>query len=101
MIFPLSFPFEFFINDTDYSLTLNKAKNIIYPTSVFQALMAMPLNDWEDLSQYIFNMSGDELDIDMVINQIKNTNMCEYLTDSIQVWVDDAGKFKLKIYEKE
>jgi hypothetical protein len=101
MIFPLSFSFDFFINDTDYSLTLNKAKNIIYPTSVFQALMAMPLNDWENLSNSIFNISGDELDIDMVISQIKNTNMCEYLTDSIQVWIDDTGNFKLNIYQKE
>lgn len=100
MAYELSFSPEFFIgpHDLDGSIDFD---NLEEPTSVYQALMAMPEDKFAEMAREVFGVEPDLVDIDVVMQKIRETNTCGDLRSPVDVWIDDEGYFTVDVYDSE
>jgi hypothetical protein len=69
------------------------------PESVFEALEQMPDDDWNEMCAHIFpDVMIDYIDIDDVMQVIRETNTCTNLDSPVEVWIDVEGDFKINVY---
>jgi len=69
------------------------------PTSVQQALLEMREDEWFDMAGDLFEDEPSEsVTAEDVMVMIRETNTCEGLNSELEVWVDEAGDYKIKVY---
>ena len=68
-----------------------------YPTSVQEALLVMGDESWNEMVDALFE-DWVGIDISDVMTLIRETNTCEGLDSELDVWIDAAGDFKIKVY---
>jgi len=69
------------------------------PTSVQQALLEMGENEWFPMIDYLFeDYTADGVTVDDVMVLVRETNTCEGLNSELDVWVDESGDYKIKVY---
>ena len=71
------------------------------PTSVYQAILSLPDEQWARLARDVFNCSPDDLDPDTVLCKVQDTNTCRNLDSPVEVWVDLDGFFTLLVHESQ
>ena len=97
MSYGLSFAPEFFWGDD----SAENMKPSDRPTSVRQALSTLPDNQWAALARDLFGIEPSELELDMVMQRILETNTCRNLDSPVEVFVDREGFYSILVYEKE
>ena len=98
MAFGLSFADDFFQQEGDEQV---EPETITRPTSVYQALAAKPEDWWNELASEVFDTDGGILDIETVIEKIKETDTCGDMSSPVDVWIDDEGWFTVDVYDAE
>jgi len=97
MSFSLSFSPEFFVGPHDLEgIELNKER----PTSVFQALSAMSEAEWAELAREVFSCEPDFLDVDTVMQRIRETDSCRDLRSPVEVYIDSDGWHSVRVYDE-
>lgn len=96
MSFELSFAPEFFIGPYDLEgIEFDKDR----PTSVYQAIMVMPDKEWAELARAVFGVEMGMLEIDTVIDKIREVDSCTDLRSPVEVWIDEIGCYSLLVYD--
>ncbi len=108
MSFELSFSPEFFLAEGEPydrpDMALNSEGQ---PTSVWSAIGHMFDNDkkaWRSMALNVFGLRAAHADILMaeaVLSKIEETNTCTSLTSPVEVWIDEKGDYRLKVYEAD
>ena len=69
------------------------------PESVLQALVEISGDQWEVMIETIYlDYDIDDVSIEDVMTLIRETNTCGGLDSELDVWIDEAGDFKIKVY---
>ena len=100
MAFSLSFADAFYMIEGDDELSPDDMEGRT-PVTVYQALLAMDDETWEEMAKDVFNCDPDCLDRDMVIEKIRETDTCSDLTSPVSVWIDDEGNFTIEVYDDQ
>lgn len=102
MAFGLSFSDSFFKQEGDDNIDPENAESEIgNPTSVWQALMLKTESEWEEIAKEVFDLnSGDDLDCDMVMDKIRETDTCTDLSSPVHVYIDEEGYYAVDIYDE-
>jgi hypothetical protein len=95
MAYELSFSPEFFIGPYDLD---GSEFDQDRPTSVYQAIMAMSDEAFEEMAREVFNCEPDFVDVSMVLDKIRETNTCRNLTVPVEVLIDEDGYFSVEVY---
>ena len=96
MAFDLSFSPEFFIGPYDFEAVEFDEKR---PTSVWQAIMAMPDEEYAEMAREVFGCEPDFVDADTVLTKIRETNTCRDLRSPVEVYIDPEGYFSVRVYD--
>jgi hypothetical protein len=106
MSFELSFSPEFFLAEGEPydrpDMALNSEGQ---PTSVWSAIGHLFDTDrkkWRQMAREVFGLRGKHADLLMaesVLDKVQETNTCTTLTSPIEVWIDEKGDYRLKVYE--
>ena len=96
MAYGLSFSAEFYQLAGDEEL-LPADMEGIEPVSVWQALLAMSERDWETMSREVFGHKG--IDVETVMDKIRQTDTCSDLSSPVTVWIDDEGYWTVDVFE--
>lgn len=91
-MFDLSFSPEFFVGPHDLELDWRGSK----PTTVYQALMSMPSDEWKAMSRDVFEQ--DDVDPLAALDKIRETNTCNQLHSPITVYIDPDGQYTIDVY---
>ena len=97
MSYALSFAPEFFWGDESASEPTSTDR----PTSVLQALKCLPDDQWDALSRDLFGVEPSELEPDIVMQRILETNTCRNLDSPVEVYIDHEGFYLILVYDKE
>jgi hypothetical protein len=96
MTFSLSFSDDFWDN-----CSLEKV-DPCKPRTVFDALEVMEDSDWDEMCACIFPGAPAEIiDIEIVMGVIRETNTCTNLDSPVEVWVDQEGDFRIKVWDQD
>jgi len=100
MAYELSFAPEFFVGPHDHDGSID-FDNLEEPTSVYQALMAMSEEEFAEMTYEVFGVEPDLVDINVVMQKIRETDTCGDLRSPVDVWIDEEGYYTVNVYEKE
>lgn len=97
MSYSLSFSPEFFLRDGEpYDSDRGPAEK---PNSVWQAIISMPVDEWESMAKEVFNCEGEYLTPETVLEKIQETNTCSDLESPVEVWIDSEGNYRLMVWD--
>lgn len=71
------------------------------PESVEQALIQISSETWEQIAHRIFHCDPIQLDTETVIRKIEETNTCLNIDSPVEVFIDPAGEFTVRVYDKQ
>ena len=74
----------------------NKSKR---PTSVAMALRSMPKKKWNAMCKDVFGCSPDFVDLDTVMDKIRETDTVGTLSVPVDVWIDEEGYYTVDVYD--
>lgn len=102
MAYSLSFSPEFFSTPDDRSFEEMSNADLEEnpPTSVREALRAMPDEEWDEMVTDL-GFRLDVCEIDDIIRVIEETNTCSNLNVPVEVWIDQEGFYQILVYEKK
>lgn len=69
-----------------------------HPTSVAQALFSMPKKKWNRMCRDVFGVKGDLIDVETVMDKIRETNTCTDLSVPVEVWIDEEGYYTVQVH---
>ena len=65
-----------------------------------QALWEMGPKDWVKMVSTLFpDFTVEEVSVDNVVTLIRETNTCSNPNFPVEVWIDEAGDFRIKVYD--
>jgi hypothetical protein len=94
MSYALSFAPEFFWG----TVPLDELKPSNRPTSVCQALLSLPDDQWASLARDEFGVEPNALDLEMAINRVIETDPCRNLDTPVEVFIDQDGFHSVLVY---
>lgn len=97
MSYALSFASDFFWGE----LSVPETARSSHPTSVCQAINGLPDNQWAALARDLFGIEPSQLEPDMVMQRILETNTCRNLDSPVEIFIDHEGFYSILVYEKE
>lgn len=97
MAYELSFTPDFFIGPHDLEGGVPHDKE--RPTSVYQAILAMSDEDFEEMARDVFGCDPDFVDVDMVLSKIEETNTCRNLSSPVEVYIDEEGWWCVLVFD--
>lgn len=95
MPFSLSFSDDFFFSPEPPENVEPSSR----PTSVYQALLSLRDETWQEIAREVFGIDPDFLDIEAVMGKIRQTNTCTGLTSPVEVWIDHEGWYRVEVYD--
>jgi hypothetical protein len=103
MSYELSFSEEFFTDET-FPYDTEESKR---PTSVWQAIISMPLSLRAEVGAKVFGLKKANLVFWLdsiewttdILDKVRETNTCSNLNSPVRVWIDLKGDYTLSIYE--
>jgi len=98
MAFSLSFSPEFYVGP--YDLEAGVDFDAERPTSVFQALQAMDDETWAELAREVFGCEPGRLEVDTVIDKIRETDTCRDLRSPVEVYIDPEGYHSILVHDR-
>ena len=97
MAYALSFAWEFFWGDG--SIAPEEIPLSDRPTSVYQAILSLPDDQWISLARDVFDCSPDHVDPESILLKVLETNTCRNLDSPIEVLIDEPGFYTLLIHD--
>lgn len=97
MAYSLSFAPEFFVGN--YPDGPDHLKPSDRPTSVYQAILRLADQTWEQISRGVFHCKPNYLDVESVLARAEETNTCSNLDSPVEVWIDGDGEFRVFVYD--
>ena len=97
MSYALSFAPEFFWGDQPARESTPSDR----PTSVCQALASLPDNEWAVLARDLFGTEPSDLELDIVMQRVLETNTCRNLDSPVEVYIDREGFHSILVYERK
>ena len=94
MSYALSFAPEFFWG----KVPVEKMKPSDRPTSVYQAILSLTDEQWASLARDLFGIEPNNLDVEMVIQRVIETNTCRTLDAPVEIWIDQDGFFSVLVH---
>ena len=94
MSYALSFAPEFIWG----KVPVEKMKPSDRPTSVYQAILSLTDEQWASLARDLFGIEPNDLDVEMVIQRVTETNACRSLDAPVEVWIDQDGFFSVLVH---
>jgi hypothetical protein len=98
MSYELSFSSEFFFAEGDDHFGGETER----PTTVYSALKSactLKPEWWQEMCQEVFpNVKPDRVDINMVMDKVRETNSCRDIRSPVRVYIDDAGWYSVEVY---
>jgi hypothetical protein len=94
MSYALCFAPEFFWGN----VPVEKMKPSERPTSVYQAILSLTDNQWAALAREEFGIEPSNLDVEMVIQRVVETNTYRNLDPPVEIWIDQDGFFTVMVY---
>lgn len=83
---------EFYVNDDGEPSTL---------WSAIQMWHEEFPEDWKRMAKDVFGVPLKEaelLTVDAVMNKIRATSVCSNINSPVEVWIDPAGEYRLKVH---
>ena len=101
MAFSLSFSERFYITeDCDSFETKDfQGDSARLPTTVYQAILAMEEEEYQDMCKEVFGRR--DVDTDDIMTKIRETDTCTNLSPPDEVWIDEEGWHTVKVYDEE
>jgi len=93
MSYSLSFADDFF-----YPEQLQQTSR---PTNVYQAVKGMSGDTWRQMASDVFHVEPDQLDVEAVIEQIRQTDTCLALYSPVEVLIDGEGDYSVSVYDQQ
>lgn len=97
MTYSLSFTPEFFWG----TVPIEKMKPSPRPTSVYQAILSLPDDQWPVLAREVFNCEPDNLDVETVLAKVLESDTCANLDSPVRVFIDFDGYFSILVNEDQ
>ncbi len=97
MAYALSFAPEFFWGDG--SVAPRDLPRSDQPTSVYQAILSLPDDQWAALGRDVFDCNPEDLDPETVLCKVQETNTCRNLDSPVEVYIDLDGFYTLVVHE--
>lgn len=94
MSYALSFAPEFFWG----TVPLDELKPSECPTSVYQALLSLSDKQWASLARETFGVEPNDLELEMVVHRIIETNICRNLDSPVEIFIDQDGFHSVLVY---
>ncbi len=94
MSYALSFAPEFYWG----KVPVEKIKPSDRPTSVYQAILSLTDEQWASLARQLFGIEPNNLDVEMVMQRVAETNTCRNLDSPVEVWIDHDGFFSVVVH---
>ena len=94
MSYALSFAPEFFWGKGPVA----KMKPSERPTSVYQAILSLTDEQWASLARDLFGIEPNDLDVEMVIQRVIETNTCRNLGAPVEIWIDQDGFYSVLVH---
>lgn len=70
------------------------------PISVEQALWEIDIDTWTDMVGKLFpDYHSQDIGIDDIVTLIRETNTCSNLDSPVEVWIDEDGDYRIKVYD--
>ena len=63
--------------------------------------MSLPADEWAALARDVFHCPPDNLDVQVVLQRIQETDTCENLNSPVRVYIDTEGYYSILVHEKE
>jgi hypothetical protein len=98
MAFELSFSPDFFIGPYDLD---GGDFDQDRPASVWQAIQAMPKDEWDSLCRDLLNEDPEFVTVERVLELIQETNTCRSLSSPVEVYIDPEGYHTVRVYNRE
>jgi len=91
----LSFAEQFY-----YPEDLEQVKTSERPTSVYQAVLSLRQENLTEIAREVFYVDPQYLDVEMVMEKIRQTDTCTTLSPPVAVWIDEQGDFQVQVYDE-
>ena len=95
MAYSLSFSEAFYADDD-----LDSSTPSDQPTSVYQAILSIPDEEWKQIARDVFGVDPEYLDPMTVLDRIRKTNTCNNLDSPVDVWIDGEGDYQATVHEQ-
>jgi len=95
MAYALCFSEDFYYDDE-----LDRIRPSIRPTSVYQAIISLQQEKWEEIARDVFHCEPRHLDPLTVLDSIRETDTCSNLNSPVQVWIDIEGWYDVLVYDR-
>lgn len=82
-----------------YNPTPDGQVNADHPTTVCEAIMAIPKDEWVKCCREVFDCEPDYVDLDTVLTKIHETNTVSNLDSPVTVWIDEDGWWTVDVYD--
>ena len=71
------------------------------PTTVADALASVADNEWDLMCHDVFGCAGEYLDVDTVLERIRETDTVSSFQPPVEVWIDDDGVHTVLVHDTE
>lgn len=96
MSYGLSFSDRFFYSEQPEQTQCSER-----PTSVYQAVLSMREEAWQQVARDVFHADSQRLDLDTVMDRVCQTDTCSDLSSPVDVWIDPEGLHTVAVYDKQ
>jgi len=95
MSYALSFAERFY-----YPKDVEQVRTSERPTSVYQAVLSLRQENLTEIAREVFYVDPQYLDVEMVMEKIRQTDTCTTLSPPVAVWIDEEGDFQVQVYDE-
>lgn len=71
------------------------------PVTVWQALLTMNDDVWAEMIREVFGCHVDYVDVDTVMEKIRETDTCTDLSSPVTVWIDQEGFYTVDVHDQK
>jgi len=94
MSYSLSFSEAFYCDGDFENITPSER-----PTSVYQAILSIQDEQWEEIACDVFGCDPNHLDPMTVLDHVRQTNTCSNLESPVRVWIDEEGWYEVLVHD--
>ena len=98
MAYSHSFSDDFYMVEDDDQLRPIDFEDGRLPTTVWQAILAMPEADYQEMCRELFNR--EDVEIGDIMSMIRDTDTVGTFSSPVDVWIDSDGYFSINVYEE-
>lgn len=69
------------------------------PTSIYQALLSISKETWQQMAKDIFHVAPEQLDLETVMDRVRQTDTCTDFRSPVDVWIDSERKYSVAVHD--